>query len=131
MTLIPGCWAKAANEIIVSTAINGTRKTFITDTLSKTCPPRRPEFFKSASKTGPLTPSQLTFAPDSMAPALFIEFDFEALRRPRFGFSVARIAPGARLASAAAGAGALTLERSIRVDFTDPAAIIANGALRH
>jgi hypothetical protein len=46
-----------------------------------------------------------------MAPALFVEFDFEALRRPRFGFSVARIAPRARLASAAAGAGALALER--------------------
>src|SRR5258707_14809572 len=39
MTLIPGfdCWAKAANGIIVSPAINGTRKTFITETLSKTC----------------------------------------------------------------------------------------------
>jgi hypothetical protein len=62
-----------------------------------------------------------------MAPALFVEFGFEALRRPRF--IVARIAPWTRRSRAAAGAGVLALERSIRMGLADPSAILTNGAL--
>jgi hypothetical protein len=64
-----------------------------------------------------------------MTPALFVDFGFEALRRSRLGIIVARIALWTRHSCAAAGAGALALERSIRVGFTDPAAILTNGAL--
>ena len=64
-----------------------------------------------------------------MTPAVFVEFDFEALWRARFGIGVARIATWTRLPSAAAGAGAIALKRSIRMGFTDSAAIIAYGAL--
>ncbi len=55
----------------------------------------------------------------SMTPALFVEFGFEALLRSRLGIIVARIALWTRHSCAAAGA--LALERSIRVGFTDPA----------
>jgi hypothetical protein len=61
-----------------------------------------------------------------MTPALFVEFGFEALRRPRFGIIV--IASWTRRSRAAAFAGMLALERSIRVGFTHPAAVLAKGA---
>jgi hypothetical protein len=64
-----------------------------------------------------------------MTPALFVDFGFEALRRSRLGIIVARTALWTRHSCAAAGAGALALERSIRVGFTDPPAILTNGAL--
>ena len=64
-----------------------------------------------------------------MTPALFVEFSFEALRRPRSGIVDAGIARWTWRASAAAGAGALALERSIRMVLTDPAAIITHGAI--
>jgi hypothetical protein len=63
-----------------------------------------------------------------MAPAVFVKFDFEALRRARFGISVTRIARWTRLASATTGAGVLALERLIRMGFTHPAAILTNEA---
>jgi hypothetical protein len=47
----------------------------------------------------------------SMTPTLFVEFGFEALRRPRFGILVARIARWTGRPSATAGAGVLALER--------------------
>jgi hypothetical protein len=68
-------------------------------------------------------------APDSMTPALFIEFGFETLPGPDLGILIALVTSRARRAGAAAGAGALALERPIRVVLADPATIIANGAL--
>ncbi len=62
-----------------------------------------------------------------MAPSLLIKLGFEAPRRLRF--IVARIAPWTRRSRAAAVAGALALERSIRMVLTDPATVIANGAV--
>jgi hypothetical protein len=64
-----------------------------------------------------------------VTPALFVEFGFEALRQPRLDIFIARIAPCARRASAAAVAGAPAFERPVRMVLTDPAAIVANGAL--
>jgi hypothetical protein len=66
---------------------------------------------------------------NSMTPALFVEFGFEALRRLRFGVIVARIALRTWSSRTAAGAGVLALERSIRVRLAHPAAVLANGAL--
>jgi hypothetical protein len=39
-----------------------------------------------------VAPAQSLALPDSVTPALFVEFDFEALRRPRLGILIARIA---------------------------------------
>jgi hypothetical protein len=65
-----------------------------------------------------------------MTPALFVEFGFEALRRPRFGIFVARIiALWTRHSRAATGAAVLALERSTRVRLTHPATILIHSAL--
>jgi len=64
-----------------------------------------------------------------MPPALFVEFGFEAPRRPRFGINVARIAPWTRRSRAAAGAGALALKWPGRVVLTNPAAVFTHSAI--
>ena len=76
----------------------------------------------------PFAPKMAFALRPSMPPALFVEFGFEALRRPRLGILVARIAPWTRLSRAAAGAGAVALPRSIGMAFTNPAAVLAKGA---
>jgi hypothetical protein len=61
-----------------------------------------------------------------MAPALLVEFGLEALRHPRI--VVARVATWTRSPGGAAGAGVLTLPWFIGVAFTNPAAVLAEGA---
>jgi hypothetical protein len=64
-----------------------------------------------------------------MTPALLVEFNFRALRHPWHHIIVGRVAARTRGSGAAAGAGVVALERSIRVRLTHPAAILTNGAL--
>jgi len=61
-----------------------------------------------------------------MAPALLVEFGLEALRHPRI--VVARAATWTRSPGGAAGAGVLTLPWFIGVAFTNPVAVLAEGA---
>src|ERR1700730_734718 len=61
-----------------------------------------------------------------MTPALFVECGSKALRHSRI--VVARVATWAGSAGCSAGAGAFAFPGSIRVSFTNPAAILAEGA---
>src|ERR1700676_2618609 len=61
-----------------------------------------------------------------MTPALLVECGFKALRHPRI--VVARIATWAGSAGGSAGACVFAFPGSIRVSFTNPAAILAEGA---
>jgi hypothetical protein len=64
------CWALGSSSIISRSPYGRLP--------SRRHAPEGRNFLRAQAKPVPLTPSQLTFAPDSMAPALFVEFDFEA-----------------------------------------------------
>jgi hypothetical protein len=62
-----------------------------------------------------------------MTPALFVELHLEPFPHPRI-VVLARVAPWTRSAGAATGARVLAFPRSIRVGFTNPAAVLAQAA---
>src|ERR1700681_4345883 len=65
-----------------------------------------------------------------MTPPLLIELGLKAFRHPRFRIIGARVAPWTG-SGAPAGAGVLAFEGSVRVGFTNPAAVFANCRSRH
>jgi hypothetical protein len=61
-----------------------------------------------------------------MTPALFVEFGLKPFRHPRRRIFVARVAPWARSAGTTTRAGVIAFPWSIRVNFTNPAAVLAD-----
>jgi hypothetical protein len=61
----------------------------------------------------------------SMTPALLVVFGLKTFRHPWRSIFIAGVAPWARSASTAASAGVLAFPGSIRVSFTNPAAVLA------
>ena len=80
--------------------------------------------------TNPFDPYPLLSATTRHPASPVVRSHLDAISMASFASCpAARIALWTRHSRAAAGAGALALERSIRVGFTDPAAILTNGAL--
>jgi hypothetical protein len=79
----------------------------------------------------PLSCSPQPAALDGRASAVLIDLDQEAIRHARHGLFVIRVAPWARHASGSAGTGVRPIPRLAGMGLTDPADVLAEGALRH
>jgi hypothetical protein len=63
-----------------------------------------------------------------MPPTILVDLGLKALRQTRLGRVIRRVAGRARRAGTAAGTGLRPFPWLVRMAFTDPAAVLAEGA---